>query len=65
VGAGLSVAHPRWGLRAVVSALNLTDTPAWDTSYWPIPGRTIYFALGWQSATGSTDVQQTNQTRSN
>jgi iron complex outermembrane receptor protein len=65
VGAGLSVAHPRSGLRAVVSAQNLTDTAAWDTSYWPIPGRTIYFALGWQSATGNTDVQQINQTRSN
>jgi outer membrane cobalamin receptor len=66
VGAGLSVAHPRSGLRAVVSAQNLTDTATWDTSYWPIPGRTIYFALGWQSAPGNTNDQQTNQTtRSN
>jgi outer membrane receptor protein involved in Fe transport len=64
LGAGVSVEHPRLGLRAVLSAQNLTDTPTWDIAYWPIPGRTIFFALGWQSALGSTDVQQVNQTRS-
>jgi iron complex outermembrane receptor protein len=65
VGAGLSVEHRRWGLRAVVSAQNLTDEPGWDVYYWPIPGRTLFFALGWQSAVASPEAQQTNQQRSN
>jgi iron complex outermembrane receptor protein len=65
MGAGVSVERPRWGLRAVLSAQNLTDTPNWDVSYWPIPGRTLFFALGWQSAAPMNEAQQPNQQRSN
>jgi iron complex outermembrane receptor protein len=55
VGAGFGVEAPRWGLRATCSAQNLTDTPTWDMAYFPVPGRTIFFALAWQSALGSQE----------
>jgi iron complex outermembrane receptor protein len=65
VGAGVSVERPCWGLRAVLSAQNLTDERSWDIYYWPIPGRTLFFALGWQSAASAPEAQQPNQQRSN
>ena len=52
VGAGVSLLWPRAGLRATASALNLTDLQTWDISYWPLPGRTIFLALAYDSAVG-------------
>jgi iron complex outermembrane receptor protein len=53
VGAGLSMEAPRLGLRATCSAQNLTNAPAFQMAYFAVPGRTIFFALAWQSALGS------------
>jgi iron complex outermembrane receptor protein len=66
LGAGLSVEAPRLGLRATLSAQNLTDTPAWDVAYLPVPGRTLFLALGWQGALGTdaTNEQPQDQHRS-
>jgi iron complex outermembrane receptor protein len=65
LGAGVSVDVPRWGVRVVCSGQNLADTPVWDLASWPVPGRTLFLALGWQSALGSPDSQNTTQTRTN
>jgi iron complex outermembrane receptor protein len=60
LGAGVSVDVPRWGLKVVCSGQNLADMqPAWDLAAWPIPGRTVFLALGWQSALGAPDGQST------
>jgi iron complex outermembrane receptor protein len=56
VGAGISVGAPRFGLRLTCSAQNLTNTPVWDMAYWPLPGRTISFALAWRSALGHSEI---------
>jgi outer membrane receptor protein involved in Fe transport len=61
VGAGLSVEAPRLGLRATCSGQNLTDTPVWDMAYWPLPGRTIFLALTWRSALGSSEIATNTQ----
>jgi iron complex outermembrane receptor protein len=50
LGAGLSAGVPRWGLRAVLSGQDLARTWSDDTHYWPVPGRTVYLALAWQTA---------------
>jgi len=50
VGAGASVSRPRSGLRLTVSALNLTDLATWNFSYWPLPGRTVFVSLAYDSA---------------
>ncbi|HVV50942.1 MAG TPA: TonB-dependent receptor [Polyangia bacterium] len=50
VGAGASLSRPRSGLRLTVSALNLTDLTAWNVSYWPLPGRTVFVSLAYDSA---------------
>jgi vitamin B12 transporter len=61
VGAGVSIEAPRLGLRVTCSGQNLTDTPVWDMAYWPLPGRTIFLALAWQSALGSAEIATNNQ----
>ena len=50
VGAGASLSRPRWGLRLAVSALNLTDLQTWNVSNWPLPGRTLFVSLAYDSA---------------
>jgi vitamin B12 transporter len=65
VGAGLSVEAPRLGLRATCSGQNLTDTPVWDMAYWPLPGRTIFFALAWRSALGRSEIATNTNAESN
>ncbi len=50
VGAGASLSRPLSRLRLTVSALNLTDLPNWNFSTWPLPGRTIFVSLGYDSA---------------
>jgi len=50
VGAGASVARPCWGLRLAVSALNLSDVQAWNVSTWPLPGRTVFVSVAYDSA---------------
>ncbi len=50
VGAGLSVSRPLSRLRLAVSAYNLTGAQAWNFSYWPLPGRTIFASLAYDSA---------------
>ena len=50
VGAGASVYRPRSRLRLTVSALNLTDLQTWNFSYWPLPGRTVFVSLAYDSA---------------
>ena len=54
-GAGASLIWPRAGLRLTASALNLTATQSWDFSDWPLPGRTVFLALSYDS-TGAADV---------
>jgi iron complex outermembrane receptor protein len=50
IGAGASVDYPRARLRVTASALNLTDYgPTWDLDYWPLPGRTLFLALAYNS----------------
>ncbi|HXU61851.1 MAG TPA: TonB-dependent receptor [Polyangia bacterium] len=49
VGAGASLARPRWGLRLTVSALNLSDVQAWNVSTWPLPGRTVFVSVAYDS----------------
>lgn len=61
LGAGVSVDLPRAGLRIVCSGQNLADTFTWDMTNWPIPGRTIFLSLGWQSALGATPDGQSTQ----
>ncbi len=61
VGAGLGVEAPRLGLRATCSAANLTDTSVWDMAYWSLPGRTIFLALAWRSALGTSEIATNNQ----
>jgi outer membrane cobalamin receptor len=71
LGAGVSVDVPRWGLKLVCSGQNLADSPVWDLAAWPIPGRTVFLALGWQSALGAapdgqiTQYARNQQTRTN
>jgi outer membrane receptor protein involved in Fe transport len=60
-GAGVSVEAPRLGLRVTCSGQNLTNTPVWDMAYWPLPGRTIFLALAWRSALGSSEIATNNQ----
>jgi iron complex outermembrane receptor protein len=50
VGGGVSAEVPRWGMRLRVSAENLTDSRVPDMPDWPLPGRTIFVALSWESA---------------
>jgi iron complex outermembrane receptor protein len=49
VGAGLSLSRPLSRLRLTVSALNLTDAQTWNFSYWPLPGRTVFVSLLYDS----------------
>jgi hypothetical protein len=50
VGAGASLSRPRSRLRLTVSALNLTDLRNWNFSTWPLPGRTVFASLAYDSA---------------
>jgi iron complex outermembrane receptor protein len=49
VGAGLVVEHPGSGLRLAASALNLGDNRRPDFPGYPLPGRSVFVALGWSS----------------
>jgi outer membrane receptor protein involved in Fe transport len=62
IGAGMTVEVPRWGMRAVCSGQNLTGVAYLrDIPTWPIPGRTVFLTLAWQSVIGNPD----NQTKEN
>jgi iron complex outermembrane receptor protein len=50
IGAGASVSRPRSGLRLTLSALNLADLATWNFSNWPLPGRTVFVSLAYDSA---------------
>jgi outer membrane receptor protein involved in Fe transport len=50
VGAGASVSRPRSRLRLMVSALNLTDLRNWNVTGYPLPGRTLFVSLTYDSA---------------
>jgi iron complex outermembrane receptor protein len=50
LGAGASLSRPRSRLRLTLSALNLTDLQNFNFSYWPLPGRTIFLSLAYDSA---------------
>ncbi len=52
IGAGASVSRPRSRLRLAVSGLNLTDLPNWNLSTFPLPGRTVFVSLAYDSAAG-------------
>jgi outer membrane cobalamin receptor len=47
VGAGLTVAAPRAGLRLTASAANLTDDRRGDFVDWALPGRTLFVTLAY------------------
>jgi outer membrane cobalamin receptor len=50
IGAGASLAYPRARVRVTASALNLTNYgPTWDLANWPLPGRTLFLALAYDS----------------
>ena len=48
-GAGGQVGAPHWGLRLVVSAHNLANTPVVDFTGYPLPGRSIFFTMQWST----------------
>ena len=50
IGAGASVSRPRSRLRLAVSGLNLTNLSTWDVSSYPLPGRTVFVSLAYDSA---------------
>lgn len=50
IGAGASLSRPRSRLRLTLSALNLTDLQNWNFSTWPLPGRTVFISLAYDSA---------------
>jgi outer membrane cobalamin receptor len=49
VGAGMSVLWPRARLRLTASGLNLTNRSTWNFTTWPLPGRTVFLALAYDS----------------
>jgi iron complex outermembrane receptor protein len=49
VGAGAGVLWPRARLRLTASALNLADRQSIDVTSWPLPGRTVFVALAYDS----------------
>jgi iron complex outermembrane receptor protein len=50
IGAGASLSRPRSGLRLTFSALNLTDSSTWNFTTFPLPGRTVFVSLAYDSA---------------
>lgn len=56
IGAGVSLLCPRARLRVTGSALNLTDLETWNLSSWPLPGRTVFLALAYDSTMGVSAV---------
>ena len=50
IGAGGTFSRPATGLRLTVSALNLTDLSTFNFSGWPLPGRTVFVTLTYDSA---------------
>lgn len=46
-GAGAQVAHPPSGVRAVLSATNLTNASIFDLTGFPLPGRAVFMTLEW------------------
>ncbi len=57
VGAGASLSRPRSGLRLTLSALNLSDSRSWNFSSWPLPGRTVFLSLAFDSADVLVEAQ--------
>lgn len=53
-GAGASLDHGASGLRVVLSAYNLLDSPATDFLYFPLPGRSAFLTLHYSSHTKET-----------
>jgi iron complex outermembrane receptor protein len=53
IGAGLSAELPRLGLRVTASGQNLGNSSVPDFVGWPLPGRSVFVALGWSSAVQS------------
>ena len=49
VGAGLAIEHARAGLRLSANAFNLADSRVYDFPDYPLPGRSVFVALGWSS----------------
>jgi outer membrane cobalamin receptor len=50
IGAGVNLIVPQAGLRVTATALNLTDEQRlWDLVNWPLPGRTLFLALAYDS----------------
>jgi outer membrane receptor protein involved in Fe transport len=65
IGAGVTATVPRWGLRAACSGQNLTGVAYLrDIPTWPLPGRTVFLTLAWQSTSGNPDNQTKNEQRS-
>lgn len=50
VGAGASLSRLSSRLRLTLSALNLTDLQTWNFINWPLPGRTVFLSLAYESA---------------
>ncbi len=50
LGAGASLSWLPARLRLTLSALNLTGLSTWNFTYWPLPGRTVYLSLAYDSA---------------
>ncbi|HXJ20251.1 MAG TPA: TonB-dependent receptor [Polyangia bacterium] len=50
LGAGTSLSRPRSRLRVTVSALNLTGLSTWNVGALPLPGRTVFVSLAYDSA---------------
>jgi len=48
LGAGVSAAVPRLGMRLLASAQDLNDARVPDMPNWPLPGRSLFVALTWE-----------------
>jgi iron complex outermembrane receptor protein len=50
IGAGASLSRPGSRLRLTLSAMNLTDLSTWNFNSFPLPGRTLFVSLAYDSA---------------
>ncbi|MES1210048.1 MAG: TonB-dependent receptor, partial [Pseudomonadota bacterium] len=55
LGAGASVLWRRAGLRATASVFDLADAQPFDFTYWPLPGRSFFVTIAFDSAAVAPD----------
>jgi hypothetical protein len=58
-GAGAHVEHEALGVRAILSATNLTNASIFDLTGFPLPGRAVFVTLEWAKALAPFPPSQT------